>query len=861
MRWTGLFLFLFVGGVGCALAQNQNTAGVSRQLARERTENISNVRYDLALTLTSGSLTVTGEVRLRFDLRRTSPLLIDFREGRVGTVQINGETSPVVLDRGHLEIFPSTLKRGENEVRIEFTAPVADAGAAIHRFQDPVDGNEYLYTLFVPMDANMAFPCFDQPDLKARFRLEVTAPRSWTVISNGPVESTAEAPEEQRRTVFAETPPISTYLFAVAAGPFRKLEGTPGMPAIYTRASAVERAGPEVARLQELTSQGTRYFAEYFAQPFPFPKYDTVLIPGLAYSGMEHAGATFLREESVLFPAAPTQSDRLRRDVLVLHELAHQWFGDLVTMSWFDDLWLKEGFAQYMAFHALDAFEPGGQIWQRFYESIKPAAYAIDATEGTTPIYQEIPNLLDAKSAYGAIVYSKAPGVLRQLDYILGGDRFRDGLRLYLRHHAYGNAEWSDLLAAFEQASGRSLKRWADIWIRRRGMPQVDVTWSCQDDQIQLLTLSQQSVLDSRDTWPVTTQLLLDYGDQPPLLLRVEFDGRRTEVAAAAGKPCPRFVFANDQDFAYGRFLLDSQSREEVMNRLGTVQDPFRRALLWGALWEAVREAQLDPRQYIELAGRLLPRETDESLLRNTLARVTKALHRYVSEQTRRELVPAWERISAEQMAQSSDADLAVAWFRALTEFAETPVGLGQLKNLLAGTLWVPGVELRTLDYWNLVTRLVAMNDPEAAYFFNRELERDSGAMARKYAYAAEAARPNPETKATFFDEYLRVDLRPEDWLEQSLLPFNSWNQERLTLMYLKPALEALPQIKNYRKIFFLQHWLDAFLQGQRSDEARREVYDFLDSASIDEDLERKVLETVDELDRTLAIRNTFSDQ
>jgi aminopeptidase N len=858
MNLHAFFLFLLVGGVGCAMAQDQDTQGIPRDLAHERADRISAVRYDLSFALTPGAPNVSGEVGIRFNLRRTDPLLLDFRDGRVNSAQINGVTSPVVLENGHLELFQASLRKGENDVRIQFTAPVATAGTAINRFKDDDDNSEYIYTLFVPMDASMAFPCFDQPDLKAKFKLNVTAPEDWTVISNAPVENTAAVESGQLRTTFGETSPISTYLFAFAAGHFRKLEGSPGMPAIYARDSVLKRAQPEAARLEQVTSRGMSLFADYFAQPFPFQKYDTVLIPGLAYGGMEHAGATFLREESVLFRTAPTKSDLLRRDILVLHELAHQWFGDLVTMRWFDDLWLKEGFAQYMAFYALDSFEPGENVWKRFYESIKPAAYAIDSTQGTTPVYQDIDNLKDAKSAYGAIVYSKAPGALKQLVYILGANNFRDGLRLYLKEHLYGNAEWADLVQALEKVSRQSLNDWADMWIRHRGMPQVDVTWSCQGNQIHQLTLSQRGVLNARDTWPLATQMVLDYGNENPVRIRVVLAGRTLNVSAAAGKPCPRFVFANDQDFAYGRFLLDQRSRVEVMSRLGSIQDPFLRTLLWGSLWEAVREAQLDPRAYLDLAAKLLPGETDEELARSILARVTTALHRYVSDETRRRLVPGFETLVAERMVDSPDVDLRIVWFRALQGLAETPVGLGQLKNLLTGRLLVPGVELRSLDRWNIVTAVLATGDQEGPALLDAERERDPSGDSEKYAYAAEAARPDPDTKDKYFEDYSHTDSHPEDWVEQSLAPFNSWNQSDITATYLKEALEALPQVKKERKIFFLEDWLDAFIYGQQSAEARDEVHRYLSKSDIDKDLRLKILEAVDELDRTVTIRRAF---
>ncbi len=286
----------------------------------------------------------------------------------------------------------------------------------------------------------------------------------------------------------------------------------PGLPGLYVRKSKLEKAQAEAEQVQQVTADGIKYLSKYFEQPFPFPKYDMVMLPGFAYGGMEHAGATFVREESILFRQAPTHSDRLNRDILLLHELTHQWFGDLVTMRWFDDLWLKEGFAQYMAYHALDALKPDEHVWKRFYQSIKPAAYAIDETQGTTPIYQNIPNLKDAKSAYGAIVYSKAPGVMKQLAYVLGENQFRDGLRLYLKDHAYANADWADLVGALEKVSGQKLGPWADAYIKHRGMPQVDVDVRCSTDGTYGVGLRQHDVLNEGWLWPIATELLIHVG-------------------------------------------------------------------------------------------------------------------------------------------------------------------------------------------------------------------------------------------------------------------------------------------------------------------------------------------------------------
>jgi aminopeptidase N len=839
-------------------AQGSAPAGIPRELARERAARVSDARYHVHFDLIPHAPSTRGSEELRFTLSATGPLLLDFRDGKLLNISLNDHTLPTALDNGHIDLPAAVLREGENVVDADFVSNVAPAGEPLIRFEDRDDGSEYIYTLFVPMDASMAFPCFDQPDIKGRFQLTIDAPDGWTVISNTPVERPSGLSDARRETTFAETRPLSTYLFAFAAGPFVKVHDRPGLPGFYVRKSQFTRAQTEAPDVQETAAEGIRYLSAYFAQPFPFPKYDLVLIPGFAYGGMEHAGATFLREESVLFRTAPTQIDRLGRDVLVLHELTHQWFGDLVTMRWFDDLWLKEGFAQYMAYQALASWKPNDQIWKRFYESIKPAAYEIDSTQGTTPIYQHIPNLDDAKSAYGAIVYSKAPGVLKQLRFYLGAENFRNGLRVYLQEHAYANAEWSDLVHALEQASGKPLAHWADMWIRHRGMPRVSVSWSCSADRLAHLSFSQHDVLGTDAVWPIAMDVLLSYPSGEESRIRVELRTHTAEVPLDRGARCPAFVFANDQDYAYGRFLLDPTSERYVLAHLGGVHDVFTRALLWGSLWDSVREADLAPRQYLELSLKLLPEETDPSLVQTILGSSSTALHRYISEKMLIEFAPQFETLAASQMIHANDHDLRILWFRGLCFVAETPSGLAKLKALLGGQLSVPGVELRALDRWTMVTRLIAFSDPDAPAIFRAERERDPGGEGQKYAYVAEAAAPTPQAKGRYFNEFLHDPSRPEDWIQLSLRPFNYWNESALTQPYLRPALEALPQIKRERKIFFLVDWLDAFIDGQQSAAADAEVHEYLRTASVEPDMRLKILQEVDELDRTVKIRQAF---
>jgi aminopeptidase N len=816
--------------------------GIPRELARERAQRISDIRYQLHFDLVPHADETHGRETLTFSLDdNNKPLLLDFREGKIQNLTINGRASQPTPDNGHIDLPAESLLKGANKIEIDFTAPVGPSGKAITRYEDKDDGSEYIYSLFVPMDASMAFPCFDQPDLKARFTLELTHPADWQVIAN-------VAPGQ-------ETKPISTYLFAFAAGPFQKVHPTIYQPDVWVRKSQLVRAQDEVPQIQQVTADGMKYLSDYFAQPFPFPKYDMVLIPGFPFGGMEHAGATFLNEDAMLFRSAPTESDRFSRNITVLHELTHQWFGDFVTMRWFDDLWLKEGFAQYMAYHAMDEISKQPETWARFYQQIKPAAYGIDITQGTTPIYQDIPNLKDAKSAYGAIVYSKAPGLLRQLEFLLGAEKFRDGLRLYLADHAYSNAEWSDLVHALEKASGTSLTAWADAWIQHRGVPVVTTEWSCADARLSTLTLHQRDAIPEDRVWPIATQILLGYKDAPPVRIRAEFNQPSYAVGKAVGKLCPDYVFANDEDHAYGVFLPDPVSQKNIIANIRYEKDLFTRTMLWGALYDSMHFAELNPRDYLETALSELPSEQDELLVRAITGHAVNTLHDYLTD---KDLTRSFEALVFQRMKNAATQGQRILWFRTFVSAAQSQDSMDEIKNLLRGSERVPGVEFRALDRWRMVTTLLAHSDKDALEFFTTERDRDKSGIGQKYAYVAVAARPATSNKSFYFDDYLHNQARPEDWVQDSLASFNQWNQSEVTIQYLQPALDALPQIKQQRKIFFLMAWLNAFIGGQHSKEASHQVYDWLATNSHDPDLRLKVLQVLDDLDRTVQIRAKF---
>jgi aminopeptidase N len=534
--------------------------------------------------------------------------------------------------------------------------------------------------------------------------------------------------------------------------------------------------------------------------------------------------------------------------------------------------------------------EPASNPWKHFAEDIKPLAYGIDETQGTTPIFQNIANLNDAKSAYGAIVYQKAPAVLKQLNYFLGDDTFRIGLRRYLKEHAYANAEWADLIRAFEAASDQvghhqDVQAWAKTWIVRRGMPEISVNHSCSDGKITAFTISQHDVLNEGTVWPMANEILFISTITPrdttqPVrtdtqTVKVEWNAATYSVATAIGKPCPSLVFANESDYGYGRFLLDpaseamaisifdpnsaSQMNAGLTTSVSNETAPLRRTMLWGALWDNVHTARSAPLGYVDLALKSLPVETDEALSRIQGGRIATALHSYLHDEARKTIAPQVESVVADRMLKASTLGLRIVNFRTFTSVAETPAALQQVKDLLSDKLVVDGLTLKPLDRWNLIGHLIAMNDPEAQAIFSAEQARDHSGEGQKYAYAVQASAPSASVKARYFDEYLHSQTVQEDWITQSLRPFNSWNQTALTAPYLTRALNELPAIKQHRKIFFLGAWLGAFIEGQNSPEAQATVHTWLTGPNIDPDLRLKVLEVSDSLDRTVLIRQKFS--
>ena len=825
--------------------------GISQALARHRAGTIADVRYDLSLDLTARD-SATGRVTVR--LKRSGPddLVLDFRGRRLANLVANGAPVDPDIRDGHIVIPARLLRSGENTLALGFVADIAPSGAAIIRAHDTSDGSDYLYTLFVPADASQLFPCFDQPDLKARVRLTLATPAAWTVVANGPVES-ADSAGGRRTTRFAPTASISTYLIAFAAGPWRQASATVRGRTItaYVRRSRAGEA--DLDTLLALNHRALAWMERWFGRPYPFGKFDFVLAPAFPFGGMEHPGAVFYSEDRFIFRERPTLPRRLARFSTILHEAAHQWFGDLVTMRWFDDLWLKEGFATFMAAKALADLEPGADAWKTFYLGNKPSAYAVDQTAGTRPLWQALDNLAQAKSNYGAIVYNKAPGVLKQLEYLVGERAFQAGLRRFLARHAFANATWQDLLKSVGTAAGRPLDGFGREFMVRAGMPVVTQRLVVRGGRIARLELAQRPAAvgiagDSvpptrssvRQLWTERAEVLLAYRGRKPVRLPVELRGPVTRVAAAVGMPAPEFVFANAGDYGYFLLLLDSVSVAALEGgALGRVRDGFLRAMLWGALWDQVRASEMPPERFVRLALQELPSETDEQIVPVVLARLTRAVGAYLMPEARARLQEDVERTLWEGGADPRRAYGVLKEFvDAFIDVAASPEGYARLAGLLSADS-VAGEPLRDPTRWDVVTVWVTLGGPGAERAFEHQRARDTMPDGRRLAFIAGAARGNAATKREYFHRYFTDSTLNEEWASGSLGPFNALEHEGLTLPYIGPALDSLP-----------------FIQGQTSDTAASVARGYLDAhPALPLDLRRKVLQYLDELERTVRIR------
>jgi aminopeptidase N len=729
-----------------------------RDEAAARAALLSVATYDVLLDLTDrisgGSGEKPGEERFlsTSTIRFTSgagSTFVELTAPALRSATLDGaplDASAYDGDRLGLE-----LTAGDHELVVVAECAYMRTGEGLHRFVDPVDGSVYLYSQFETYDAHRMYACFDQPDLKAAFRFVVDAPRDWEVVSNGAAASRPE-PGEHGRWEFAETPRMSTYITALVAGPYHVVRSEhDGIDlGIYCRASLAQHLDADELFL--VTRQGFDFFHRVFDYRYPFGKYDQLFVPEFNAGAMENAGAvTFL--EDYVFRSKVTDAAYERRAETVLHEMAHMWFGDLVTMRWWDDLWLNESFATYASVLCQAEATRWTNAWTTFANTEKTWAYRQDQLPSTHPVAADIRDIEDVKVNFDGITYAKGASVLKQLVAWVGQDAFLAGLRTYFPRHEYGNTVLADLLSALEEASGRDLSSFSADWLETAGVNTLRAAFETGPDG----AFTSFSVLQEAPAEHPTLRShrvaigLYDLVDGALVRVgREELDvvGAKTEVSALVGVRQPDLVLVNDDDLTFAKIRLDERSLATVVSSIGAFTDSLPRALCWAAAWDMTRDAEMPARDYVALVLAGIDHETDIGVVQSLLRQAQSALALFAD--------PSWAPTGKGLLAEKAEAalrsaapgsDLQLAWARALGSLARTPGQVALLRGLLDGSEAVEGLAVDAELRWHLLVRLVVLGEAGLSEV-DAELERDPTAAGQRHAAAARAARPTAEAKA-----------------------------------------------------------------------------------------------------------------
>jgi aminopeptidase N len=818
--------------------------GVPATLAEQRAARVSNLRYALTFEVPAAQAEpVRGRATLEFDLAdATTPLVLDFA-GTSAAIS-SPETPRVEAANEHLVLPSSMLKNGANSVTIDFES--ADA---------PLNRNpEFLYALFVPARARQAFPVFDQPDLKARYTLTLKLPAGWEALANG-AQLSREVQGARATVRFAETQPISTYLFTFAAGRFEVERATRNGREF--RMLHRETDAKKVARNREaifdLHAGALEWLERYTGIPYPFGKFDFLLVPAFQFGGMEHPGAIYYNAPGLLLDESATQNQYLGRASLIAHETSHMWFGDLVTMRWFNDVWMKEVFANFMAAKIVNPAFPEVNHELRFFYAHYPAAYGVDRTAGTNPIRQRLDNLNEAGSLYGAIIYQKAPIVMRQLEMLLGGDAFRDGMREYLKSNAFGNATWKDLIDVLDRRTPEDLAAWSRAWVEEAGRPTLTTGLQLNDGP-PAVTVTQRDQDSERGLlWTQPLDVVAVYGTDP-VEARVRLDAERARVPLPRRDGAPLYVLANADGVAYGNFVLDGRSRDYLLANLHAIKDDLRRGVILVTLWEEMLDGRIRADRMLDTLMRSVPAERNEQTVQRMLGYIGQAYWHWISDSERRARAAALEALLRRGLDEAGTASLKSAWFNALRGVALAPGTLQWLERVWQQTEQVPGLTLAEPDYISLAQELAVRGIADAEKILDQQLARTMNPDRKaRMQFVRPALSADQAVRDRFFASLKdAANRRREAWVLDALDYLHHPLRAASSRKYVRPSLEMLTEIQRTGDIFFPKRWMDATLSGHTSPEVAQTVRSFLDALPADypDRLRRIILSSADDLFR-----------
>ncbi len=829
--WVWAYLLLGLSACQHAMqagsvVQRENSDFISLSYANWRQDKVRDVSYQLTLAVSERDKDFLGSVIIDFDLLAVdAPLTVDFSGGKVKRVKLNGRSVNATYNGWYLTISPTALQTGRQQLQIDYSHPYSNSGVGLHRFVDPLDDNVYLYTQFEPYHANEVFPSFDQPNIKGRLRLTVSAPAEWQLISSVK-ETRVTRQGEQKLWQFPESPLLSTYTLSLHAGPFYVWQDQwQDIPLrLFARKSFAEHVDSQA--WFTLTKQGLTFYEDYYAIPYPFKKYDQLLVPEFYFNAMENAAAVTFAERLVK-RGSPTLAQRERLAYVIMHELAHMWFGNLVTMHWWDDLWLNESFATLMAYMALVENTEYKDAWQRFYYKPKRWAYKSDQMDTTHPISLPVTDSKRGFANFDGITYGKGAAVLRQLSFLIGEAAFQQGVGDYLRTHAYGNTRLNDFIQALQKhAPTQDLQAWAEQWLRTAGVNTVQPEYACEHGRLTQLVLHQsasQSLPLLREHY---LQLALFKKDNGKLTLHhrmpIVVSGQKTVLDELQQLPCPDLVLPNYGDWAYIKTRYPSDKLLTIAATINQVDDPLARGMLWSSVWDGVQEARLPLSDFIDILAKQLPHE-DNMKLAAWLARIAKEASAYM--QTFAALgwaqsadylavleTMVWERV----IAATTNQDMQKNWLDAYINIASTPLAKQQLLRLLDEQDMLLGFRLGQERRWQVIKRLNSLGARQIESLFRLEKKRDDSDAGKKAALAVQAAAPGLGNKRAWLKKVQGTDnyMLPLAKLRVVMAELFQPNQAALKTILLKSVLQPLSQLNAQQSEFYLALYARYLLSG-----------------------------------------------
>ncbi|PTT17116.1 peptidase M1 [Flavobacterium sp. HMWF030] len=832
--------------------QKQNLVldnGVSEQMAIFRKHQISNVTYGLSFEIPKQKQQEINS-NLTLDLTLSDlnePLYLDFKENtsNLKSIAVNGKSTSVIHEKGHIVIAPESLILGRNKVVISFIA----GNLSLNRNDD------FLYTLLVPDRASTLFPCFDQPDIKATYKLSLTVPKDWSVLAGADIKEKVEKGDFIAYT-FGESDKMSTYLFSFVAGKFKNVTKKPGnrnMTMLY-RENNAEKLRVSTDTIFNLHQQSLDFLVKYTNYPFPFQKLDFASIPVFQYGGMEHVGAIQYRESTLFLDNSATDSEKLDRAKLIAHETSHMWFGDLVTMKWFDDVWMKEVFANFMADKIMNPIFPSINHNLQFFAAHYANAYAEDRSLGTHPIKQKLANLKDAGSLYGAIIYNKAPIMMRQLEASMGKEAFQKGIEKYIKKYANDNADWNNLVEILDAETPLNMKKWSEVWVNKSGRAIfADKIKYDSQNRIKTFEIQQKAEDESDNVWPQIFQIGLVYQNDVKVL-SANIKDKSLLLEEAVGLEKPLSIVYNYNGFGYGVFPLDGNN----LNYISTLKDEVARASAYSNLYENMLIGNVAPEKAFDCFLKAIQTEENELVLKIASNNLNAVYWKFLTEKQQDKAGELLSNTLLARLQANLSANVKKTLFNLFSAIAYSDSAKAKLYQIWNKETVIPNLKLNEDDFTNIAMNLAIFKHEKANEILNKTRTAITNPDKQKRFEFLLPSLSKDELVRNAFMESLKEDKNreKESWVSVGLANFNHPLRQESAQKYIRFSLDLVEEIQRTGDIFFPKDWLSNTVGKYSSKYAFDEIQRFLkENPNFSPILKRKLLQATDGLYRAQNIK------